>query len=81
MGLKETVKRLEQQSGITCADGLCVCSDALALMGTEYAKACFKCGRAIDLRTWKHWHLIQPTAETNFFAFGLLRDDNLSDGM
>jgi hypothetical protein len=79
MNLNNRIERLED--AVLPDSDSCVCEDALALMGTEHAKTCFKCGRAIDLGTWKNWRLIQPTAETNFFAFCLLRDDNLSDGM
>jgi hypothetical protein len=76
MNLNNRIERLED--AVMSDSDVCQCEDALALVGTEHAKTCFKCGRAIDLGTWKHWRLIQPTAETNFFAFGLLRDDNLS---
>jgi len=79
MNLNNRIERLED-AVLSDAD-ICVCPDALVLVGTTELMACSKCGKAIDLRTWKHWHLIQPTAETNFFAFGLLRDDNRGEAL
>jgi hypothetical protein len=44
-------------------------------MATPYAKLCYKCEKPIDISTWKHWQMCNPTEETNYFAFGLKRDD------
>jgi hypothetical protein len=56
---------------------LCVCPDALALKATPFADVCYKCAKRIDVTTWEHWRNIHPyNEETNWFAFGLRRDDS-----
>lgn len=74
MNLKSRIKKLEQSAGLD--KDLCKCPDALALAATPYFNTCYKCGKTIDVKTWKHWQMIEPTLETNCFAFGLRRDDN-----
>jgi hypothetical protein len=76
MGLDERLKKLEQEAGIRVDETICSCPDALMLAGTPDAKTCDKCGKVIDVGTWKNWHVITPTAETNYFAFALQRDDD-----
>ena len=80
MGLDERLKRLEQSSGVRVDDNVCACPDALMLVGTPDAKTCERCGKTIDVSTWKNWHVITPTLETNYFAFALQRDDDYQNG-
>ncbi len=81
MGLNERLQRLENSAGIGDAhDSICKCSDAFVLVGTPDARMCATCGKAIDISTWKNWRLILPTIETNYFAFGLQRDDDYRSG-
>jgi hypothetical protein len=64
------------ESSLKVTDDLCRCPDALSLVATPYAKLCYKCGRVIDIQTWKHWQTIDPhDAQTIFYAFGMKRDD------
>ncbi len=75
MNIQNRLKKMENQ--ITKEDSdLCVCPDALALKATPFADVCYKCAKRIDLMTWEHWQLIHATENTNYFAFGLRRDDN-----
>jgi hypothetical protein len=76
MGLGERLKKLELEAGIRVDETICSCPDALMLVGTPAAKTCGKCGKVIDVGTWKNWHVLTPTAENNFFAFALQRDDD-----
>ncbi len=76
MGLNERLQRLENSADIRDARDICTCPDACVLVGTPEARTCATCGKAIDISTWKSWRLILPTIETNYFAFGLQRDDN-----
>ncbi|MDQ3747913.1 MAG: hypothetical protein M3367_02690 [Acidobacteriota bacterium] len=62
------------ESALSLDDGLCNCADALILMATPYADTCYQCKCPVDVKTWKHWQLIEPN-ETSYFAFGLRRDD------
>lgn len=81
MGLDERLKRLESAAGVDDArDSICKCPDALMLIGTPDAKTCGECGKAIDICTWKSWHVIVPDAEADYFAFGLRRDDTYQSG-
>ena len=80
MGLDSRLKKLEQDAGIGGDENICTCPDAIVLVGTPDARTCSKCGKAIDISTWKSWRVITPTIETNYFAFGLLRDDNYRSG-
>ncbi len=74
MNIKNRLKKL--QKTIRVDDDLCRCPDALALIGTPFDKLCHKCAKEIDISTWKHWQNIHPyNRETNWFAFGLRRDD------
>ncbi len=63
------------ESSLKVADDLCRCSDALALAATPYFRTCYKCEKPIDIATWQGWQTFNPTKETNYFAFGLKRDD------
>jgi hypothetical protein len=73
MSIETRLKKVESSLKVT--GDLCRCPDALALMATPYGKVCYKCEKPIDISTWKHWQTCNPTEETNFFAFGLKRDD------
>ncbi len=73
MNIQSRLKKMESSLKVT--GDLCRCPDALALMATPYGKVCYKCERLIDIQTWKHWQTFGPTNETNYFAFGLKRDD------
>jgi hypothetical protein len=68
--------RLLEKQIIKGDSDLCVCPDALSLVATLFADLCYKCAKRIDLSTWQHWQNIRPyNADTNWFAFGLRRDD------
>ena len=77
MNIKSRIKKMESQI-IPDEINVCVCPDALALgiRGTRFFNVCYKCAKPIDTGTWKHWRTIGPyNAETNWFFFGLRRDD------
>jgi hypothetical protein len=74
MGLENRIQKLESARG--ASEGVCRCPDAVCLVGTDFHKICFKCGEVIKLETWRSWRTFHPESEeTNFFAFGLRRDD------
>ncbi len=74
MNIQTRLKKME--TSLKVNDDLCRCPDALALAATPYARVCYKCERDIDIQTWKHWRMIHPhDAQTNFYAFGMKRDD------
>jgi hypothetical protein len=67
---------MESALNIDVDDVLCRCPDALSLAATPFDKLCYRCGKEIDVYTWKHWQVIHPySKDTNWFAFGLRRDD------
>jgi hypothetical protein len=65
----------KMESSLKVTDDLCRCPDALALAATPYFRTCYRCERPIDISTWQHWQTCYPTEKTNYFAFGLKRDD------
>ena len=74
MNIKSRLKRLQSQI-IKEDSNLCACPDALALAATPFFNLCYKCGREIDMQTWEHWQMVDVTESTNYFAFGMRRDD------
>ncbi len=74
MQLKNRLKKIETSLRVT--DDLCRCPDTLALANTPFFRHCYKCEKAIDVTTWQSWCLVHASPDTNYFAFGLRRDDN-----
>jgi hypothetical protein len=74
MNIQTRLTKLEKQLNVT--DDLCRCPDTLALANTPFWKCCYKCGKDIDVTTWQSWRMVHVTPDTNYFAFGLRRDDS-----
>ncbi len=74
MSIETRLKKLEATSNTKAANA-CHCANAIALAATPFFEVCFRCGKAIDSYQWQHWQTFHPSAQANFFAFGLRRDD------
>ncbi len=75
MSIESRVSKLEVAIGRD--ESVCCCPDAVSLIGTPLRKICFKCGKAINTSTWENWRVFYPDVKSNFFAFGMMRDDSL----
>ena len=73
MNIRNRLKKMEAE--IIPDSNICVCPDALSLIATPYHRVCYLCYKPIELSAWANWQTIHPTEETNFFAFGMRRDD------
>jgi hypothetical protein len=74
MNIKNRLKKLQSQI-IGNDSEFCACPDTLILAATPFWKFCYKCGKDVDIYSWKSWQMVNPTIETNYFAFGMRRDD------
>lgn len=70
MNIKSRLRKLESTRPNRDS---CQCPDAIAYAATPYFKTCYQCGKGININTWKGWNLIEPTLETDNFAFALAR--------